>query len=86
MWNHASTELPSVVTFNDKFDAIRKKFRDNTIGGLSSVFHRHLDLSGGTTSPFYARHTPNGSPLTHAIFLDFNRYDSYRMSHTLKFS
>ena len=72
MWNHASTELPSVVTFNDKFDAIRQKFRENVIGGLSSVYHRHLDLSGGTQSPIQARQTPNGEALTHATMIDAN--------------
>ena len=72
MWNHADQELPYVFTFNEKFSHIRKKFRSNMIGGLSSVFHRHLDLSG-QNSPFEARHVPNGQPLSHAVFLDFNR-------------
>lgn len=72
MWNHASTDLPAVVTFNDKFDAIRQKFRDNVIGGLSSVYHRHLDLSGGTHSPIQARQTPNGDDFTHVTCIDAN--------------
>ena len=72
MWNHADQELPYVFTFNEKFSHVRELFRSNMIGGLSSVFHRHLDLSGHN-SPFEARHVPNGNPLTHTVFLDFNR-------------
>ena len=74
MWNHADQTLPYVFTFDEKFTDIRALFRENMIGGLSSVFHRHLDLSGGTDSPFEARHAPNGDPLTYAKIVDFNRY------------
>ena len=83
MWALADTNLPAVFTFYEKFSFIRELFRANVIGGLSSVFHRHLDLSGGD-SPFEARHVPNGDKLTHAIFLDFNRYVAYRF--TVKFN
>ena len=72
MWNHADQKLPYVFTFDEKHSHIRALFRANMIGGLSSVFHRHLDLSEGTDSPHEARHVPNGDQLTHAIFLDFN--------------
>ena len=46
-------------------EAIEKSFS-------TSVYHRHLDLSGRVDSPHAARHTPDGSTLTHAVFLDFN--------------
>ena len=72
MWNHANDDLPHVFTFNQKYSFIRELFRDNLFGGLTSVMHRHLDLSG-TDSPFAARHVPNGNLLSHVIFLDFNR-------------
>lgn len=71
MWNHANDELPFVFTFNQQYSSIRELFRDNLFGGLTSVMHRHLDLSG-TNSPFAARHVPNGDPLTHAHVVDFN--------------
>ena len=47
-----------------------------------TVYLSHFDLSGGTNSPHAARFAPNGDPLTHAEFSDFNRYASYVMTHT----
>lgn len=75
MWDMSDPDLPRVYTFNEKSANLRQQFRDNNIGGLTSVFHRHLDLSGDANSPLQARIVPNGDFLTHLIFLDFNRYD-----------
>ena len=73
MFNEIDNESPLCWTFAEKFSDIRKLIRDKwMIGGLTSVFHKHLDLSGGTDSPLAARTVPNGDPLTHAIFVDFN--------------
>ena len=72
MFENFDTNLPYAFSFDEKRDEIRKLFRANLIGGLSSVYCRHLDLSGEAHSPFNARHTPDGSPLTHAGFWDFN--------------
>ena len=74
MWDMSDSTMPRVYTFNEKSANLRQKFRDNMIGGLTSVFHRHLDLSGDQKSPLQARVVPNGDPLTHAIFLDFSRW------------
>jgi len=41
--------LPLVCTFNKAGDAVRKLFRDNVLGGLSTVFHRLV-----TTAHTYA--------------------------------
>ena len=72
MFENYNTNLPYAFSFDEKRDEIRRLFRANLIGGLSSVYCRHLDLSGEDFSPFNARHTPDGSPLTHAGFWDFN--------------
>ena len=72
MWAISSTAMPTVITFNENFSFIRELFRDHMYGGLSTVLHRHLDLSGGLDSPHAARHTPNGDDLTHATIVDFN--------------
>ena len=65
--------LPYCYSFNHKNDEVRQWFRESIIGGLSAVYHRHIDLSGSTTSPHAARHVPNGDLITHCIFVDFNR-------------
>ena len=64
--------LPYVFTVNNNDDDIRRWFRDNLLGGLTTVFHRHLDLTNDNESPLAARITPDGSPLTAAVFLDAN--------------
>ena len=72
MWAMSSTKMPTVITFNENFSFVRETFRAHMYGGLSTVLHRHLDLSGGSDSPHEARHTPNGDDLTHATIVDFN--------------
>ena len=64
---------PYMYSFNPQNDNIRQWFRESIIGGLSAVYHRHVDLSGSNTSPHAARHVPNGNKTTHCIFVDFNR-------------
>ena len=65
-------DLPFVQTFNQNNNDLRQWFRENLIGGLTSVYHRHLDLSDDNQSSPSARFTPDGSRLTHACFLDFS--------------
>ena len=40
MYRLFDKSLPYVWTFNKAGDAVRKLFRDNVLGGLSTVFHR----------------------------------------------
>ena len=72
MFSNYDSNLPYVVTFDSLNDDIRLLFRSNLIGGLTSVLHRHLDLTGCTNSPHNARFVPNGRPLTHAGSWDCN--------------
>ena len=73
MFNSIDNKSSLCWTFPEKFSDIRRMIRDKwMIGGLTSVFHRHLDLTGRTDSPLAARTVPNGDLLTHCIFLDFN--------------
>ena len=63
---------PKTYSVQKDTDHIRKLFRGNIIGGLTNVYHRHLDLSGGTESPESARIAPNGNPYNYCAFFDFN--------------
>ena len=72
MFNSVPENSSLCFSFTEKFTEIRELFRANQIGGLTNVFHRHFDLTGGSDSPIAARTVPNGDKLTHAIFLDFN--------------
>ena len=73
MFNEIDKDSPLCWTLPEKFSDIRRMIRDKwMIGGLTSVFHKHLDLTGSTDSPLAARIVPNGDLLTHIIFLDFN--------------
>ena len=77
MFQLSDPNLPQCVTFDKKRDHIRKLHRENVIGGLSSVYHRHIDLTGSSTSPRNSRIAPNGDPFSHVIFLDFNRFEVF---------
>ena len=66
--------LPYCYTFDNQRSHIREQHRLNILGGLSSVYHRHIDLSGNTTGPINSRIAPNGDPYSHVLFVDFTRY------------
>ena len=73
MFNHIPSTSSLIWSFEERSSKDRQLFRDDgMIGGLTSVPHRHFDLSGGTDSPYAARHVPNGDKLSHVIFLDVN--------------
>ena len=71
MLNLYDQSLPYGYSFNDQHSHIRQWFRENIIGGLSSVYHRHIDLMG-TDSPIAARTVPNGDLASKVKFVDFN--------------
>ena len=66
------TSMAYVFTFNNAYDDIRRWFRENLLGGLTTVFHRHLDLTNDHESPLAARVTPDGSLLTSMLGADAN--------------
>ena len=61
---------PYIVSFNDK-NNLREEFRKNLIGGLTSVYHRFINLRDDS-GPVASRFAPNGDPFTHLTFFDFN--------------
>ena len=77
MFQLADMNLPKCFTFDMQRDHIRQLHRDNIIGGLSSVYHRHIDLTGSQSSPKNSQIAPNGAKYSHAIFIDFNRSDAF---------
>ena len=65
--------MPLCYTFGSKFDEERADHRNGIVGGLTAVYGRHVDLSGGVDSPINARTVPNGDPVTAVDFHDANR-------------
>ena len=72
MFQNFDQSMPYGFSFHPKNDTERKDFRTNIIAGLTTCSHRHVDLSGGTSSPHNARHVPNGDPATAVICEDLN--------------
>ena len=74
MFNAVPTDSSLVWSFSNKFTDLRELFRKSksSVGGLTSVFHRHFDLTGSSESPLAARTVPNGDPLTHCHLIDYN--------------
>ena len=76
MFQLADLNLPKCFTFDTKRDHIRQLHRDSVIGGLSSVYHRHIDLTFSQSSPKNSKIAPSGDPFIHVVFLDFTRSQS----------
>ena len=72
MFSNYDKDLPLCYSFHEKFDQERVEQREGMIGGLTLVLGRHVDLTGGTDSPYNARHVGNGDPITACVFHDFN--------------
>ena len=62
--------LPLSYSFGD--EEWRQIFRNNIIGGLTTVTHRHVNLMDDE-SPHNSRFAPNGDRFTYCSFWDFNR-------------
>ena len=71
MFSMFDKSMPYGYSFNEKFDDVRQLFRQNVIGGLTTVTHRHINLEDDT-GPHNARIAPNGNKFTSVSFWDFN--------------
>lgn len=83
MFRLSDQNLPQCVTFDKKHDHLRVLHRQNVIGGLSSVYHRHIDLTGSSNSPKNSRIAPNGQKFSHVVMLDFNSMYLYSQEQNL---
>ena len=63
--------MPYVYSFSHQFDSIRELFRDNQLGGLVNLYHRHINLED-ETGPLSSRFAPNGQQYSYFSFWDFN--------------
>ena len=73
MFQNFDQDMPYCFSCHSRFPEIRELFRKYFIGGLTTCFCRHVDLSGGSDSPVNARHLPNGDPGTAVTVQDVNR-------------
>ena len=63
--------MPYIYSFSQEFDSVRQLFRNNQIGGLVNIFHRHVNLVD-QTGPLSSRFAPNGQQFSFFSFWDFN--------------
>ena len=63
--------MPYIFSFGKDFDEIRQLFRNNQLGGLVNLFHRHINTLD-ETGPDSTRIAPNGEKFTYFSFWDFN--------------
>ena len=71
MFNLYDPTLPLAYSFPNRFDHVRKLFRENQVGGLTNVYQRDLNLDDNS-GPWSALHAPNGERYTYCGFWDFN--------------
>ena len=72
MFNALDPNLPLVWSFQN--DDVRKLFRENVLGGLSTVSHRHINLNNDPEKkyPKSTQFAANDEKFTCVTFLDFN--------------
>ena len=71
MFNQFDERLPLAYSFSNRFDHVRKLFRENQVGGLTNVYQRDINLQDGN-APWSALYAPNGDRYTYCGFWDFN--------------
>ena len=71
MFMQFDSNMATSASFCAKNDEIRKLFRSNVIGGLTTVTHRHINLED-ENGPHNSRFAPNGDKFTYVSFWDFN--------------
>ena len=69
--NMFDQSMPYIYTFNKHYDDVRQLFRENQLGGLVNLYHRHVNTIDNE-SPESTRVAPNGEPFTYFSFWDFN--------------
>ena len=69
MFRMYDKNLPLSYSFGD--DELRKLFRGSIVGGLTNVYHRHVNLEDDN-GPRNARFAPNGNKFSYVSFWDFN--------------
>ena len=65
------SNCPSMFTFPPSSDAT-KIFRDQTLGGLCNVYHRHITTINEKNTPFLARYNKEGKKWREIRFYDIN--------------
>ena len=69
MFKMYDKKLPLSYSFGD--DDLRKLFRGSIVGGLTNVYHRHINIEDDS-GPHNARFAPNGDKFSYVSFWDFN--------------
>ena len=69
--NQYDSSMPFAYSPGEKFSYIQDTRREETIGGLTTVFRRMINLFD-ENSPLASRYTITGEQLTYFQFLDFN--------------
>ena len=60
MYQLYNKDAPSIFTFHDNFEHVVKLFRENTLGGICNVYHRHLTTLDDPQAAQAAKFNKNG--------------------------
>ena len=71
MFNFVYPNQPLVFSPNGKERSLHEQYRENVLGGLVSVYKRHVVTTDDIECPKIAREAPNGDPYSSFIMLDF---------------
>ena len=85
MFNQFDQSVPLAFSFSNRFDHVRRLFRENQVGGLTNVYQRDLNLHDDN-GPWSALHAPNGDRYTYCGFWDFNSMYLYSQQMNMPLS
>ena len=69
--NMFDQSMPYIFSFREKFENVRELFRENQLGGLVNLYHRHINIFDDE-GPDSTRIAPNGEKYSYFSFWDFN--------------
>ena len=74
MWNSYNADINSPYSFHTDYTFVNKLIRENLRGGLTAVFHRHIELDNDKRSLYQPSVTEaiNGRPFIKAKCYDFS--------------
>ena len=71
MFDMFKEDIPYGYSFSNQHDDIRIRFRENVLGGLTNIYHRHFNLYDDNFHPA-SRYAPNNQKFNFVGFYDFN--------------
>ena len=83
VWKEYDNEKNAPYSIGPEHTYVSQFIRDNIIGGISTVYHRHVEVGAEARFDSCVHETPNGKPVKKIEVFDFNSKFHYRIEKIL---